>query len=451
VARSLGVGGARHEALCRNLVLAAAVALFLHDAATAGVSYTLRISYGIMIAAAIIGAPFVVRGWRRAPAGVVLACGFLLAVYLVAGANGANPSLAGGGRASHTRWIVYVLDLCVGLVSVGLILGLFDTMERVRGLARALVLGALVAASYGIYQWFAQQHGWPLANVDNAPNSDNFTTGARFQGLGLFGRERIRGTFVEPFALGIYLAAMVPLVAAVLSEQRRRWVPAAGLAIIGVALLLTDSSLAWASLLVALATVATGAAISGGRPVLAGAAGAVAALLAVLCVATLAEPSVLSDVTARSSAQLQQTVTARTGAWGEASEIWSRHPVLGYGPGASSVKLARVDNAVGVTSAPTVLGSAYGVWAAALIDAGVFGILAWIVVFGAALSHVARVALVARSRLLWAAAAAAVSGALSAQVGGDRLDLRVWILIALAVAIADTVRRETRAPDSAIV
>jgi hypothetical protein len=382
---------------------------------------------------------------------VVLACAFLLTVYVLAGVTGADPSLASGGRASHTRWIVYVLDLCVGLASVGLILGLFAAREHLRRLLIALVIGALLAAAYGIYQWFAQQHGWPLANLDNAPNSDNFTTGARFQGLGVFGKERIRGTFVEPFALGIYLAAMVPLVVGVLAEQPRRWMLAAGAALMGVALLLTDSSLAWASLLVALAVVGTGAAISGGRPLLAGTAGAVAALLSVLCVVTLAEPSVLSDVTARSSAQLRQTVTARTGAWEESSEIWSRHPVLGYGPGASSVKLARVDNAVGVTSAPTVLGSAYGVWAAALIDAGVFGILAWVVVFAAAFAHVIRIALVVRSRLLWAAVASALSAALSAQVGGDRLDLRVWILLAVAIVAADVARDDTRPQRRAIV
>jgi hypothetical protein len=425
----------------------------LHDAATAGVSYTLRISYATMIAAAVIGVPFVVRGWRAAPAGVVLACGFLLVVYVVAGVVGVNPSLAvaAGGRASHTRWIVYILDLGVGLVSVGLILGLFRTRERVRQLLIALALGALLAAAYGIYQWFAQQHGWPLANVDNAPNSDNFTTGARFQGLGLFGRERIRGTFVEPFALGIYLSAMLPLAAAVLAQQRRRWVLACGVTLIGASLLLTDSSLAWASLLIALTTVATGSAIAGGRAVLAGTAAGVAALLGVLCIVTLAEPTVLSNVTARSGAQLRQTVTARTGAWEESSEIWARRPLLGYGPGASSVMLARVDNAVGVTSAPTVLGSAYGVWAASLIDAGVFGLLAWAVVFAAVLIHSTRVALATRSRLLWASLAAAVSAVVSAQVGGDRLDLRVWVLLALTLVVALVTPRETLARRDTIV
>jgi hypothetical protein len=440
--RALEIGGAQHELLCRYLVLAAAATLFLHDAATAGVSYTLRISYGIMAVAVVVGAPFVLRGWRAAPVGVVMACGFLLFVYFVAGLAGVNPSLAGGGRASSTRWVVYILDMCLGLASMGLILGLFGIRRQVQQLLVALVVGALLAATYGIYQWFAQQHGWPLSNVDNAANSDNFTTGARFQGLGLFGRERIRGTFVEPFALGIYLSAMLPLVVIVLREQRRRALFVLGVAIMLVALLLTDSSLAWASLLIALAVVGTAAAIAGGRPMFAGVAGAVAALLAVVCVATLAEPSVLSNVTERSGAQLRQTVTARTGAWEEASEIWARRPVLGYGPGASSVELARIDDAVGVTSAPTVLGSAYGVWSASLIDAGVFGILAWLVVFAAVLAHAARSALAKRSLALWGALAAALSAVISSQVGGDRLDLRVWILLAVALALARTTPEE---------
>jgi hypothetical protein len=444
IATKLGIGTERHEAACRALVMAAAATLFLHDAATVGVSYTLRISYAIMVIAAVVGAPFVVRGWRSAPPGVVLATGFLVLVYLCAGALDVNPVvIVAGGRASHTRWIVYILDLGVGVVSVGLVLGLFRTRRQVRQLVVALAAGATVAALYGIYQWFAQHYGGPLSNVDNAPNSDNFTTGARFQGLGLLGWERVRGTFVEPFALGIYLAAMFPLVAVAGAGRSRRGklLGVAAMLSVSAALVVTDSSLAWASLVLAVTVAATGAAIAVGRPVFAGAAAALAALGAVLCIVTLAQPSVLSNVTARSQDQLRQTVTARTGAWGESSEVWAHRPVLGYGPGASSVKLARVDTAVGVTSAPTVLGSAYGIWAASLIDAGVFGVLAWVALFAVVLLHVARAAVASTSKLIWATFAAALAGILSSQVGGDRLDLRVWILMALALAAASLTRR----------
>ena len=196
----------------------------------------------------------------------------------------------------------------------------------------------------------------------------------------------------------------------------------------GSALVLTDSSLAWASLLVAAAVAGTGASISMGRPVLAGVAGGGAVLLSVLCVAAVAEPTVLSSVTARSDTQLRMTLSARTNAWHESAELWSRRPVLGYGPGASSVKLARRYNEPGVTTSPVVLGSAYGVWAASLIDAGVFGILAWIVFFGAVFYYAVSAALRAESPVLWAVIAAAFASVLANQVGGDRLDFRVWML-----------------------
>jgi O-antigen ligase len=203
--------------------------------------------------------------------------------------------------------------------------------------------------------------------------------------------------------------------------------------LMGLALLLTDSSLAWATLLVAVAIGATGVCISAGRPALAGVAGGGVALLAVLCVVTVAEPGFLSNLTARSNSQLHLTLNARTDAWESATHIWSQRPVLGYGPGASSVKLARRDNAVGVSSEPTVLGSAYGVWSASLIDAGVLGLLAWVVMFGAVAYYAGSVAMRQRSVFLWSVIAALTAGIIASQVGGDRLDLRVWLLMGLAV------------------
>jgi hypothetical protein len=443
-ARFLTIGGPRNEAVCRVLVLASAAMLFLHDAATVGVSYTLRASYGLMALACVLGVGFVIRGWRSTPIGVKLAAGLLVLVYLVSGLAGVNPVLTGQGRGSHTRWIVYILDLGLGLASVGLLLGLFRDRRRIRQLIVALAAGGVAAAGYGVYQWFAQRHGWPFSNLDNAPNSDNFTTGARFQGIGLFGWQRIRGTFVEPFALGIYLAAMLPLVGLLfgVSTRRARALSLGAIGLTAMALVLTDSSLAWASLALAVAFAATGAFVTAGRPLLAGLAGGGLALLVVLCTVTVAEPGFLANVTARSNSQLHLTLSARTDAWSESEHIWSQRPVLGYGPGASSVKLARRDNAVGVRSSPMVLGSAYGIWAASLIDAGVLGLLSWVVLFAAVLYYAASVAIARRSLRLWAVIAAVVAAMIASQVGGDRLDLRVWVLIGLLLALS----RVTRAP-----
>jgi hypothetical protein len=448
--RSIEIGGPRHEAVCRGLVLASASVLFLHDAATVGVSYTLRISYALIVIGCVLGAPFVIRGWWTAPSAVKLAGSSLVLVYLISGLVGVNPVLNGLGRGSGTRWIVYILDLGVGLASMGLLLGLFRDGRRIRQLTMALAIGAVLAAAYGLYQWLAQRYGWPFSNLDNAPNSDNFTTGARFQGNGLLGWQRVRGTFTEPFAFGIYLAAMLPLVTQLFPGQRRRsrLFASAAVLLTGGVLILTDSSLAWACLLVAGAVVATGASISRGRPLLAAVAGGGAVLLSVLCIAAVAEPAVLSSVTARSDTQLHQTLGARTSAWNESAELWSRRPVLGYGPGASSVKLARRD--IGVPSSPLVLGSAYGVWAASLIDAGVFGILAWIVLFGAVLYYAVSAAIRAESSLLWAAIAAAFASILASQVGGDRLDFRVWLLLALALVVGRSVRHDGPLSDPAL-
>lgn len=449
--RSIAIGSPRHEAVCRGLILASACALFLHDAATVGVSYTLRISYALMVVACLLGAGFVVRGWLSAPVAVKLAASFLVLVYLLSAVVGVNPVLNGQGRGSSTRWLVYILDLGVGLASMGLLIGLFRDRRRIRQLTVALAIGGVVAAGYGVYQWAAQHYGWPLANLDNAPNSDNFTTGARFQGIGLLGWERVRGTFVEPFALGIYLAAILPLVTQLFGWQgRARLYASAATLLTGIALVLTDSSLAWVCVFVSLAVVATGAFISLGRPVLAGVAGGGAVVLVVLCLVGVTEPGVLSSVTARSNSQLHLTLGARTGAWNESATIWSRRPVLGYGPGASSVKLARRDNAVGVTSSPMVLGSAYGVWAASLIDAGVFGILAWITFFATVFYQAGSVAIRAASPLLWAAIAAALASVLASQVGGDRLDLRVWLLLALTLVVSRRAEASDRETERAI-
>jgi hypothetical protein len=429
----------RHESMCRGLVLASAALLFLHDAGTVGVSYTLRISYALMALACVLGAPFILRGWRSAPPEVKLAASFLGLVYLVSGLIGINPVLPGQARGSSLRWVVYILDLGLGLASIGLLLGLFDDRPRIRQLMTALVLGAVIAALYGIYQWFAQHYGLPFSNLDNAPNSEGLTVGARFQGSGLLGWERVRGTFVEPSVFGSFLAAMLPLVAYLLvrSAGHRRYAWTAVLVMV-VALVLTDSSLAIASLIGATALVGTAAAIGSARPVLAGAAAGAAVFMTIALALLIADPAVLSSVTARSSSDLRITVHARTSAWSQATNVWSTHPVLGYGPGASSVKLAYRPGfrVAGLASAPVVLGSAQGIWSASLVDAGVFGLLAWIVMFTAVFYSIISVAIKVASPLLWAAILAALVAVFTSQVGGDRLDLHVWVLIAFALVVS---------------
>jgi O-antigen ligase len=429
----------RHESVCRGLVLASAALLFLHDAATVGVSYTLRISYALMAIACVVGAPFIVRGWRSAPPEVKLAASLLGLVYLVSGLIGVNPVLSGQARGSSLRWVVYILDLGLGLASIGLFLGLFDDRPRIRQLTTALVAGAILAALYGIYQWFAQHYGLPFSNLDNAPNSEGLTVGVHFQGNGLLGWERVRGTFVEPSVFGGFLAAMLPLVAYLLvrSARHRRYAWAAVLVMV-TALVLTDSSLAVACLIAATALVGIAVFISSGRPMLAGAAAGTAVFMVIACALLVAEPDVLSSVTGRSNSDLHITVSARTHAWSQATDVWSMRPVLGYGPGASSVELAyRPDaQAVGLTSAPVVLGSAQGIWSASLVDTGVLGLLAWIAMFAAVFYSTIATAIRVASPLLWAALLAALVAVLTSEVGGDRLDLHVWVLIAFALVVS---------------
>jgi hypothetical protein len=97
-----------------------------------------------------------------------------------------------------------------------------------------------------------------------------------------------------------------------------------------------------------------------------------------------------------------------------------------------------------VASAPVVvLGSAQGIWAASLIDGGVLGLLAWLVLFGAVFYYVASAAMRVRSRMLWAAMLAALIAVLAGEVGGDRLDLHVWVLVAFALVVTHWGRGET--------
>ena len=83
----------------------------------------------------------------------------------------------------------------------------------------ALIAGGVIVALYGIWTWFALRYGLPFSDVNNAVNSDGFTYGHRPQGPGLFGWERIRGTFTEPIGFGGFLVVPLLLCGALAKES----------------------------------------------------------------------------------------------------------------------------------------------------------------------------------------------------------------------------------------
>jgi hypothetical protein len=419
------------------LVVVAAALLFLDSAATFEAGFTVRLSYLALAAATVVGFPWVVRGWARLPAAVRLSAAALVAVYLVAALFGDAVTRPGLARTSH-RELVYLADLLLGLATIGLVVGLRDSGWPIRKLAYGLVAGLLLAVAYVLYQWPAQHYGWPLADINNAPNSDNFSLGHRNQGLALFGWERPRGTFKEPLILAAYLSAVVPVGIALLlgagGRARRALTLLVGAAL--VAVVLTASSLTWGmSALVAL-FVATGWALVTGRARAAGALGAVLIVAVFAAPIVFTHADVASGLTGRSAEGLQLTVLNRRDAWEAVGQAWADKPILGHGPGQSSVLLAyRPDpSAVHQTYAPVVLGSAYGLWGAALLDAGLAGLAAWVLFLGSLFTLAVRGLLRKPGAFAAGATAAAAVAMLLGQVFGDRFDLKVWLLLALMAA-----------------
>jgi O-antigen ligase len=151
-------------------------------------------------------------------------------------------------------------------------------------------------------------------------------------------------------------------------------------------------------------------------------------------VSVLASPQVLAPLTARSTAELAFTTDFRTRAWGDAIDVWSASPVIGYGPGQSSIRLA--------TWAPSAmpgapgLASAQGAWAAALIDAGVFGLACWLFVWGGVIVTGARAVLRRPDALRLAVGAASVAAVLEVMIAGDRVYPREWLMMVLPFAFA---------------
>jgi O-antigen ligase len=145
---------------------------------------------------------------------------------------------------------------------------------------------------------------------------------------------------------------------------------------------------------------------------------------------------VLSGVTGRASADLERTAEFRTQGWETALLTWSEAPLLGHGPGQSAVQLAGPPApylAAEFRENTIVLGTARGLWAASLIDAGVTGLAAWVVFLGLVLTVAARQAL-QRDWLTLGLLAAVMASLIGSQISGDRMELTGWALLAALTA-----------------
>jgi hypothetical protein len=111
--------------------------------------------------------------------------------------------------------------------------------------------------------------------------------------------------------------------------------------------------------------------------------------------------------------------------------------VIGYGPGQSSIKLAaKADAPPAVLDRKTPLQSAQGLWAASLIDTGLLGFASWIVFLVAVFVAVFQ-GLPGTMTIREIGVVVAALGAVAAsELEGDRLELRVWMLLGIALAAA---------------
>jgi hypothetical protein len=413
-------------------MLAGCATLFLNSAATLQVGYTLRVPYLLFAAAVAVGAPFAVRGWAIAPRWLQGAAVALAAVYLAAWATGTQDTI-GSTRGGSNRDLAYLADLGLGLASVGLFAGLWTGRSK-RPVFMAIAAGAGVAALYAIYQWPAQHYDLPLADINNTLDSNGVSRGLE-QGGGLLGWERIQGTFLEPHFLGAYLACCLPFASwlALSSQGRTRLTFSAAAILIAVALVLTVSAPPWGALSLAAVTGGALYAVGRGQMAPAGVLGGAIVVVAVSGVVIVSTPTVLGTVTGRDATELEITSDFRTNTWESASWIWAVRPVLGYGPGQSSIQLARAAPS-GTGTPEVVLRSAQGLWAAALIDAGVLGFGAWLLFLGSLLALGGRALVLRPSGVQLTAFVAAASIVISDEVAGDRLDTTAWALLGLLLA-----------------
>ena len=379
-----------------------------------------------MVAALVVGAPRLWHGWRLLPGAVRVAAAGVVAAYLISLVLGDEISLTAAARGGGHRDLLFLSDLIVGVGAMCLVVALWEG-RSLRPLLLALAAGALVAATYGLYQWLGFHFGWPGTHPNNASDYAG-PTAADSQGAGLLGWQRPRGTFSEPHFLASYLASLLPLVAIALLATKR-WLAIPVLLVVAVGLIVPASLPAWATVLVGFAFVAAVATVVRGRPLQAWAASATLSVAVVMSLLVLVSPASAGSLVGRSSTELTITTDFRKTFWDSAVASWSARPVIGYGPGQSSVRLAYQ-----VHDHPSTLASAQGLWAASLIDAGVLGFAAWLFLFGAVAA--AGVRLVARRAdgVSLAIFGATVIGILGAEIAGDRLELRVWLVIGVLLA-----------------
>jgi hypothetical protein len=424
----LGTGG---ERWARRLLIAAAALLVLDSAGTLQVGYALTPSYLLVALACLLGAPQLIARRHTVSRLVVWLALALLGAYLLAAAFGHAETIAASGRAGHLRQYAYLVDLGVGLASMLLVAVLFGGRSPAP-LARAVAVAGGLAGAYGLYQWFALRYGLPLRNINNTIDSNGITTGAS-QGVGLFGSERVRGTFLEPHFLAAFLAGTLPLqVWAVLRTrglERTAW--AVGAAVAAAALLLTDSTPGWAALILGTGTAGLLAAIGRGRVVASAALALSVAAVWIAAVPAITDPGLLASLTGRSAASIDLTTSFRTHIWSVATQIWAHRPVLGNGPGQSSVRLA---SALSAPAPPRTLASAQGIWAAALIDAGVVGLALWVYLIGSVVVAGGASLLRRPTLLRWAAVSGAVAVTLEVAISGDRLGPAHWLMLGLLLA-----------------
>lgn len=427
------------------LILAAIALLPLSAAGTLTVGFTLTVSQVLATGAVAVGAPAALRGWLSVPRPLLLAAATLVLVYVAGALFGLDASIPGLEVRSANRDLVYVADTLVGLGILGILADIADPSTLWRG-GVAFVIAGLLAALYAVYQWFAQHYGWPLADVNNTLNSDGFSTGHVYQGSGLFGWERVRGTFKEPLYLGSFLVVTLPFFAALLGGATRRHRAALilGTGVVLTALLLSVSTLAWGAGVLALLAVGCIWALSRGRVRASAALATACALAAVAGPVLFVDPSALSTLTGRTSTALRTTTTNRLDAWDRALGSWQSRPVLGYGPGQSAVQLAYRPDTLPDKAEPMVYGSAQGLWAASLIDVGLVGFFSWIALLAALFAFAVQTAFARSDRFILAGTAAAGVAVIIGELSADRFDIRVWLALGLMLAAASHSGRPAR-------
>lgn len=428
-------GGERARRWSTRAVVAAAALLVLDSTATIDIGFTVNPSYLLAALACAVGAPLIRRGYLALAPVLRWSAAALLATYALSLLLGDPLELAGYTRASGARGIAYLADLTLGLSIVGLIAGLFEN-RRLEPLLLAFAVGASIAGAYGVYQWFALRYGLPLGNINTTLDSNGLEGSS--QGAGLLGGERVRGTFLEPHFFAAYLGSMLPLTvfSALRADGRSAKGLWAGVVAIVVALGLTISGPGWAIVALVVPVVALLYVIGSGWAAPAALVATITLTVWVSVVPVLTSPQVLAPILGRPSADLSYSTAYRTGTWETAVDLWTHRPVLGAGPGQAAPRLTRSGVPGLGTVNGTVLLSAQGIWAAALLDGGVVGLCLWATLFAALLFLAGRV--LARAPTLVAAAVLASGAIVVAQVlvSADRLFPRQWLVLGVLAAAA---------------